>query len=188
MGRAPCWRPTTGSPGDGASVEPGQLLIVNDDPSTLRLTWTGGPCATADLLLIDPTRRRVRRRAAWVCRRLDRQRSSPDPAVRGSPRGLRYRGPRGRRPRPRRLNQSRVSRSSLAGRHPVEQRGESGREDRSEDVDDEGGPIIVGRPRRRGAGRGRSRSGPGAPPGTSSGRAVAEISQSSSYRNQARSS
>ena len=48
---------TSGTPGDGASVESGELLIVNDDPSTLRLTWTGGPCATADLLLIDPTRR-----------------------------------------------------------------------------------------------------------------------------------
>ena len=48
---------TSGTPGDGASVEPGQLLIVNDDPSTLRLTWTGGPCATADVLLIDTTGR-----------------------------------------------------------------------------------------------------------------------------------
>ena len=47
---------TSGEPGDGASVEPGQLHIVNDDPSTLRLTWTGGPCATADLLLIDAPR------------------------------------------------------------------------------------------------------------------------------------
>jgi hypothetical protein len=48
---------TSGSPGDGASVEAGQLLIVNDDPSTLRLTWAGGPCATADVLLIDAARR-----------------------------------------------------------------------------------------------------------------------------------
>jgi hypothetical protein len=48
---------TSGTPGDGASVEPGQLHIVNDDPMTLRLTWTGGPCATADLLLIDAARR-----------------------------------------------------------------------------------------------------------------------------------
>lgn len=48
---------SSGSPGDGASVEPGRLLIVNDDPSTLRLTWTGGPCATADVLLIDSARR-----------------------------------------------------------------------------------------------------------------------------------
>jgi hypothetical protein len=48
---------TSGAPGDGASVEPGRLDIANDDPSTLRLTWTGGPCASADVLLIDPTRR-----------------------------------------------------------------------------------------------------------------------------------
>jgi hypothetical protein len=48
---------SSGTPGDGASVEPGQLRIVNDDPSTLRLTWTGGPCATTDVLLIDPTGR-----------------------------------------------------------------------------------------------------------------------------------
>jgi hypothetical protein len=47
----------SGVPGDGASVEPGRLLIVNDDPSTLRLTWVGGPCAASDVLLIDPARR-----------------------------------------------------------------------------------------------------------------------------------
>jgi len=47
----------SGTPGDGASIEHGRLDIVNEDPSTLRLTWTGGPCATADVLLIDPTRR-----------------------------------------------------------------------------------------------------------------------------------
>jgi hypothetical protein len=45
---------TSGTPGDGASVEPYQLVVTNDDPSTLRLTWVGGPCDATDTLSIDP--------------------------------------------------------------------------------------------------------------------------------------
>ncbi len=48
---------TSGVPGDGASVESGQLVVGNDDSSTLRLTWTGGSCASDDVLLIDAARR-----------------------------------------------------------------------------------------------------------------------------------
>lgn len=35
---------SAGTPGDGASVAPSTLAVANDDPTTLRLTWTGGPC------------------------------------------------------------------------------------------------------------------------------------------------
>ncbi len=45
---------TSGTPGDGASVEPYQLVVTNDDLSTLRLTWVGGPCDAIDALSIDP--------------------------------------------------------------------------------------------------------------------------------------
>jgi hypothetical protein len=45
---------TSGTPGDGASVEPYQLVVTNDDLSTLRLTWVGGPCDATDTLSIDP--------------------------------------------------------------------------------------------------------------------------------------
>jgi len=48
----------SGLPGDGASVAPGDLAIINDDASTLRLTWVGGPCDIADSLAIDALRRR----------------------------------------------------------------------------------------------------------------------------------
>jgi hypothetical protein len=47
----------SGAPGDGASVEPYTLLVANDDPTTLRLTWVGGPCDSANVLHIDPSRR-----------------------------------------------------------------------------------------------------------------------------------
>lgn len=43
----------SGTPGDGASVEPYTVTVVNDDPSTLRLTWSGGPCDATDSLSID---------------------------------------------------------------------------------------------------------------------------------------
>ncbi len=43
----------TGTPGDGASVAPYTVAVANDDPSTLRLTWTGGPCDAEATLLID---------------------------------------------------------------------------------------------------------------------------------------
>lgn len=46
---------TSGTPGDGASVEPYTLAIENDDPTTLRLTWVGGPCDSANSLAIDAT-------------------------------------------------------------------------------------------------------------------------------------
>ena len=47
----------SGTPADGASVEPYTLLVANDDPTTLRLTWVGGPCDSANVLRIDPSRR-----------------------------------------------------------------------------------------------------------------------------------
>ncbi len=47
---------SSGTPGDGASVPPNTLLVTNDDPSTLRLTWVGGPCDGTDELGVDPSR------------------------------------------------------------------------------------------------------------------------------------
>ncbi len=49
---------TSGTPGDGASVKPYTVTVGNDDPTTLRLTWVGGPCDAQDLLAIDATGRR----------------------------------------------------------------------------------------------------------------------------------
>jgi hypothetical protein len=49
---------SSGTPGDGASVEPYTLRVSNDDPTTLRLTWVGGPCDSANTLEIDPSGRR----------------------------------------------------------------------------------------------------------------------------------
>jgi len=43
----------SGTPGDGASVAQGKLVVASAAPSTLRLTWAGPPCANADLLVID---------------------------------------------------------------------------------------------------------------------------------------
>jgi hypothetical protein len=48
---------TSGTPGDGASVEPYTVSVSNDDPTTLRLTWVGGPCDAQDSLTIDVTAR-----------------------------------------------------------------------------------------------------------------------------------
>jgi hypothetical protein len=48
---------TSGTPGDGASVEPYRVVVTNDDASTLRLVWTGGPCNADDTLKIDRTGR-----------------------------------------------------------------------------------------------------------------------------------
>jgi len=45
----------SGAPGDGASVEPYTVRVTNDDPTTLRLTWVGGPCDARDTLAIDAT-------------------------------------------------------------------------------------------------------------------------------------
>jgi hypothetical protein len=44
----------SGRPADGVSVEPYQLVATNDDDTTLRLTWSGGPCDALDRLIIDP--------------------------------------------------------------------------------------------------------------------------------------
>lgn len=48
----------SGIPGDGASVEPYVLKVENLDPTTLRLTWVGGPCDSANSLSIDALGRR----------------------------------------------------------------------------------------------------------------------------------
>jgi hypothetical protein len=48
----------SGTPGDGASVEPYTVTVANEGPTTLRLTWVGGPCDAQDLLAIDATGRR----------------------------------------------------------------------------------------------------------------------------------
>jgi hypothetical protein len=43
----------TGTPGDGASIEAYRLLATNLTPTSIRLTWVGGPCDSANRLLID---------------------------------------------------------------------------------------------------------------------------------------
>jgi len=48
---------SSGTPGDGASVEPYTVAVSNDDASTVRLTWVGGPCDSASTLMIDATAR-----------------------------------------------------------------------------------------------------------------------------------
>ena len=50
---------TSGTPGDGASVEADTLAAANITPTTLRLTWVGGPCDSANKLLIDAARHRL---------------------------------------------------------------------------------------------------------------------------------
>ena len=49
----------SGTPGDGASVEADTLVAANITPTTLRLTWVGGPCDSANKLLIDSGRHRL---------------------------------------------------------------------------------------------------------------------------------
>jgi hypothetical protein len=49
----------SGAPGDGASVEAYRLVVTNTTPTTLRLTWVGGPCDSANRLSIDAGRRRL---------------------------------------------------------------------------------------------------------------------------------
>ena len=49
----------SGRPDDGATVEPYRLVATNDDVTTLRLTWSGGPCDARDSLLIDPSLNRL---------------------------------------------------------------------------------------------------------------------------------
>jgi len=48
----------SGTPGDGASVEPYTVTVANVDATTLRLTWVGGPCDALDQLAIDATGQR----------------------------------------------------------------------------------------------------------------------------------
>jgi hypothetical protein len=52
-------RAASGTPGDGASVEAYRLVVANLSPTTLRLTWVGGPCDSANLLSIDAAARRL---------------------------------------------------------------------------------------------------------------------------------
>lgn len=47
----------SGTPGDGASVAPYEVVVTNDDPTTVRLVWAGGPCDSVDSLAIDATAR-----------------------------------------------------------------------------------------------------------------------------------
>ena len=47
---------TSGTPGDGASVEVDRIVVTNISPTMLRLTWIGGPCPSANSLSIDALR------------------------------------------------------------------------------------------------------------------------------------
>ncbi len=47
---------TSGAPGDGASVDAYTLVVTNQSPTSLRLTWVGGPCDSANSLAIDAAR------------------------------------------------------------------------------------------------------------------------------------
>ena len=49
----------SGAAVDGASVEPYTVSVTNEDPTTLRLTWAGGPCDGEAALLIDASRRQL---------------------------------------------------------------------------------------------------------------------------------
>ena len=49
----------SGTPGDGASVEAYTLDVTNASPTTLRLTWVGGPCDSTNQLSIDADRHRL---------------------------------------------------------------------------------------------------------------------------------
>jgi hypothetical protein len=51
-------RAASGTPGDGASVEAYSVGVTNVTPTTLRLTWVGGPCDSANRLLIDAAHHR----------------------------------------------------------------------------------------------------------------------------------
>ena len=50
---------SSGTPGDGASVEAYKLAVSNLTPTRLRLTWLGGPCDATNTLSIDAARRRL---------------------------------------------------------------------------------------------------------------------------------
>jgi hypothetical protein len=47
---------TTGTPGDGATVDAYKLSVANVTETRLRLTWVGGPCDSANTLSIDAAR------------------------------------------------------------------------------------------------------------------------------------
>jgi hypothetical protein len=47
----------SGAPADGGSVEPGVVRVENEDPTTLRLTWTEAVCSIDYRLVIDVTGR-----------------------------------------------------------------------------------------------------------------------------------
>ena len=49
----------SGTPGDGASVEAFKLVVTNRTPTSVRLTWLGGPCDAANTLRIDAARGRL---------------------------------------------------------------------------------------------------------------------------------
>ena len=49
----------SGTPGDGASVAAYTLAVTNVTPTTLRLTWVGGPCDSANSLSIDAAHHRL---------------------------------------------------------------------------------------------------------------------------------
>ena len=50
---------TSGTPGDGASVEAFKLVVTNRTPTSVRLTWLGGPCDATNTLTIDAARGRL---------------------------------------------------------------------------------------------------------------------------------
>jgi len=47
---------TSGTPGDGATVDAYKLSVANVSETRLRLTWVGGPCDSANTLAIDAAR------------------------------------------------------------------------------------------------------------------------------------
>ena len=49
----------SGAPGDGASVEAYKLFVTQRSPTSVRLTWVGGPCDSANSLSIDESRKRL---------------------------------------------------------------------------------------------------------------------------------
>ncbi len=49
----------SGTPGDGASVPAETAVVRNDDPRTLRLTWSGGPCDATDTVVLDADARTI---------------------------------------------------------------------------------------------------------------------------------
>jgi hypothetical protein len=46
---------TSGTPGDGASVPFDEVVLANDGPSTLVVTWAAGPCDSTPSVVLDGT-------------------------------------------------------------------------------------------------------------------------------------